>query len=57
MFISKKNKIIPQMFDIRPVDKNGFLDVSKIGKNKKIIEVFPLHNYSNRSNNLLRSLH
>ncbi|PIU07339.1 MAG: hypothetical protein COT31_04470, partial [Candidatus Moranbacteria bacterium CG08_land_8_20_14_0_20_34_16] len=39
MFISKKNKIIPQMFDIRPVDKNGFLDVSKIGKNKKIIEI------------------
>lgn len=35
----EKNKIIPQMFDIRPVDKSGSLDISKIRNFKKIIEI------------------
>jgi hypothetical protein len=32
----KRNNIIPQMFDVRPVDKDGNLDVQKIGLARKI---------------------
>jgi hypothetical protein len=33
----KRNNIIPQMFDVRPIDRNGFLDTKKINsvKNSK----------------------
>lgn len=30
--VKAKNKIIPQMFDVRPVDSNGDLDLEKINK-------------------------
>ncbi len=32
----KKNRVIPQMFDVRPLDKNGNLDFEKIGQAEKI---------------------
>jgi len=30
----KRNNIIPQMFDVRPIDRNGFLDTKKINSVK-----------------------
>ena len=37
--ISSRKKILPQMFDIRPVNKAGKLDVEKIKKIKKTVKI------------------
>lgn len=38
--VSRKN-IIPQMFDVRPVDENGDFDVAKAAQAEKIVRVLP----------------
>ncbi|HHD92065.1 MAG TPA: DUF4012 domain-containing protein, partial [Candidatus Portnoybacteria bacterium] len=37
--ISSRKKILPQMFDVRPVNKAGELDVEKIKKIKKTVKI------------------
>ena len=34
-----RNKVIPQMFDVRPVNKDGDLDLEKIKKIKKVLKL------------------
>jgi len=36
-----RKNIIPQMFDVRPVDENGNFDVAKVMKVEKILKVLP----------------
>ncbi|EKE16069.1 MAG: hypothetical protein ACD_11C00043G0001, partial [uncultured bacterium] len=50
-----KNRVIPQMFDVRPVDKSGNLDWGKINKVEKILKIGDFTAEYNRKKEILES--
>ena len=56
---NQKNRIIPQMFDVRPVNAEGNLDMQKIGNIQRILHVEPRKKVSEitKSNNQRNNFH